>query len=123
MSLLALLYMASTPFLEKRYSEKERYYAWLFIVVGLIIPFRPQWGNARITVDIPSYSMAPIPQIVNNATAVMPTITLTENAVPLTTTFNISWLQGITMIWMVGMIGFLAYQAIRHYRFMKKRIF
>ena len=37
MSALALLYMAITPLLAKRYSEKSRYYAWLIIVVGLIV--------------------------------------------------------------------------------------
>ena len=119
MSLLALLYMASTPFLAKRYSEKGRYYAWLFIVIGLIIPFRPQWGNTLVTVDMPNYAIAPVPQMVNDTIAFMPTIAPTESIAPLPTTFNISWWQGIAMIWLIGMIGFIVYQAIRHYRFTK----
>lgn len=39
MSALALFYMAVTPLLARRYSAKGRYYAWLIIVIGLIIPF------------------------------------------------------------------------------------
>jgi beta-lactamase regulating signal transducer with metallopeptidase domain len=42
MSGIGLLYMACTPFLAKRFCEKGRYYAWLIIIIGLIIPFRPQ---------------------------------------------------------------------------------
>ena len=37
MSALALLYMAATPLLAKRYSVSGRYYAWLIFVIGLII--------------------------------------------------------------------------------------
>ncbi len=53
MSILALLYMLITPILSKRYSASGRYYAWLVIVVGLIIPFRPQFSNAIIQLKIP----------------------------------------------------------------------
>jgi len=64
MSLLALLYIAITPIVSKRYSAKGRYYAWLIIVVGLIIPFRPQWGSAFVTVDVLSRASAPaIPSV------------------------------------------------------------
>jgi len=119
MSLLALLYMASTPFLAKRYYENGRYYAWLFIVIGFIIPFRPQWGNALVTVDMPNYAIAPVSQIVNDTIVLVPTITPAESTMPLTTAFSISWWQGIAMIWLIGIVGFIVYQAIRHYRFIK----
>jgi len=56
MSVLALAYMLAAPLLAKRYSEKWRYYAWLFIVVGLIVPFRPHFGDAVIRLDIPEKS-------------------------------------------------------------------
>jgi beta-lactamase regulating signal transducer with metallopeptidase domain len=46
MSIVALIYMASTPIVSKRYAAKWRYYAWLIIVLGLIIPF-------RLHIDIP----------------------------------------------------------------------
>ncbi|MCL2816261.1 MAG: extracellular solute-binding protein [Oscillospiraceae bacterium] len=52
MSALALLYMILAPLLSRRYSEKWRYYTWLVIVIGLIIPFRPHFGSAVIRVDM-----------------------------------------------------------------------
>ena len=65
MSALALFYMAVTPLLSRRYSEKGRYYAWLIVVIGLIIPFRPQWSNAIVKMDMPSETAAPVIQIGN----------------------------------------------------------
>ena len=53
MSALALFYMAVTPLLAKRYSITGRYYAWLVIVLGVIIPFRPRSGNAVVKVHVP----------------------------------------------------------------------
>jgi hypothetical protein len=54
MSVIALFYMAIDPLLAKRYSEKGRYYVWLIILAGLIIPFRPQLYHAPIQVDVPN---------------------------------------------------------------------
>ena len=63
MSTLALMYMAATPYLAKRYCEKWRYYAWLIIFIGLIIPFRPQFDFAVFRVEMPSSAPSPIAQI------------------------------------------------------------
>ena len=77
MSGLALLYMAATPFLAKRYSEKWRYYAWLIIIVGLIVPFRPQWGDALINVEVPTAAQPPVVQVGGEASShFTPTISL-----------------------------------------------
>ena len=54
MSALALCFIAVTPLLAKRYTAKSYYYAWLIIVIGLIIPFRPQFDHALVKVDVPS---------------------------------------------------------------------
>ena len=53
MSAAALFYMAATPLLAKHYSVKARYYSWLVIIIGLIIPFRPKFGNALVRVNVP----------------------------------------------------------------------
>lgn len=115
MSALALFYIAITPLLAKRYSVVGRYYTWLVIVIGLIIPFRPQFSNAIIKVDMPSNT-------------VIPTTIPLENKIPATfavkhtlssTVSNISWWQIAAMIWLIGMILFLTYHAIKHYHFLK----
>jgi len=46
MSVVVLSYILLTPLIKQRYSEKGRYYVWLIIVIGFIIPFRPQFEDA-----------------------------------------------------------------------------
>jgi len=138
--------MAITPFLAKRYSEKSRYYVWLIIIIGLIIPFRPQWGNAIFTVDVSNEITATtlqtgsdpigneervnIPFLSENATPVdilppleniAPVIVAPpyENIVTTSTIQNIDWWQIAAVVWLVGLIAFLAYHLIRHYCFIK----
>jgi len=117
MSALALLYMAITPLLSKRYSEKGRYYAWLIIVIGLIIPFRPQWGNAIVKVDVSSETATPIIQIGNGTPVTIPA--LVENAALPSALPSISWWQIAAAVWLAGVIAFLAYHAIKHFCFVK----
>jgi len=136
MSVLALLYMACTPLLGMRYSEKGRYYAWLIILVGLIIPFRPQWGNSLVSVELPTDTPQIIVQTVGNApNIIFPTINIlpldsvSTNMSPVSdvvssgtlvdTTLDVSWWQVAMLIWLVGLIVFIAYQSIKHYRFRK----
>jgi len=119
MSALALLYMMATPFLTKYYSEKGRYYAWLVIVIGLIIPFRPQLGNAIIKVDVPSEAAMPILQIGNEMPITIPITMPIDTAVLSPATFSTSWWQIAMEIWLAGVIVFLAYHVIKHYSFVK----
>lgn len=114
MSVLALLYMAITPLLAKRYSVASRYYIWLVIVIGLIIPFRPQFSNVIVKVDIPSSTVVPNIQVGNGTPVIAPL----ENVLP-SALSTISWWQIAATVWLVGMIIFLAYHIIKHYHFLK----
>ena len=60
MSALTLVYMLLNRLLAKRYAEKWRYYAWLIIVVGLIVPFRPSIGEGVIKVEVPERLEKPV---------------------------------------------------------------
>ena len=111
MSALALVYMAATPFLAKRYSQKWRYYAWLVIIIGLIIPFRPQWGNTLFSVEVPSN--APPHTVMSDIPLPI------ENAVISNTALNFSWWHIAAAVWLAGVIIFIVYQSIKHYRFVK----
>jgi len=112
MSVIALFYMAIMPILARRYSERGRYYAWLIIVVGLIFPFRPQFDNAIVKVNVSAETATPIIQIRNGTPLTIPV----ENAVlpP-----AISWWQVAAVVWLVGAVTFLAYHVVKHYRFVK----
>ena len=115
MSMLAFFYIAITPPLAKRYSEKGRYYAWIIVVIGLIIPFRPQFGNPIVKVDMPNNAATPIIQIGNGTPINVPD----GNTMISPISSSISLWHIAAAIWLVGMIAFLAYHAIKHYHFVK----
>lgn len=109
MSVIALFYIVVTPLLAKRYSAKLRYYAWLVIVIGLIIPFRPQFNNAIVKVTVPSEMITPLVQADNNMSV--------KNA--MLSSGSVVWWQAVIIIWVIGMAVFLTYHIVKHYRFMK----
>ena len=102
MSALALLYMFLTPFLTKRYSAAGRYYTWLVIVVGLIIPFRPHFGNPVVKVPMPVRAAAPVIRLGNGMQVTGPV----PNGMPSAVT-TISWWHAAAVIWLAGGIVFL----------------
>jgi beta-lactamase regulating signal transducer with metallopeptidase domain len=97
MSAAAVLYMAAMPLLARRYSEKGRYYAWLIIIIGLIIPFRPQFSNALVVLEAPIIITQPITVI--PAQAGTPHLIFT--------------------LWLAGLLAFIAFHTIKHHRFAK----
>ncbi|MCL2187940.1 MAG: M56 family metallopeptidase [Defluviitaleaceae bacterium] len=124
MSILAGMYMVATPFLAKRYSEKGRYYAWLIIIIGLIIPFRPQWNNSIVTMELPMQTVTTVEQfsggtlpLANDTATFIPM----EDAVISYAGLGVSWSwwQISFAVWLAGMLLFVLYQGIRHYRFVK----
>jgi beta-lactamase regulating signal transducer with metallopeptidase domain len=137
MSVLILLFIAITPLLSKRYTAKWRYYTWLVIVIGLIIPFRPHLDTALIRIDIhsiPSYTQH---RILDNSK------TIGDNPIPTDTQWMLSdnvgtvaddniqtgrvrqglsvvpWYQWVGSLWAAGVAVFIAYHSIRHIRFLK----
>jgi len=119
MSVIVLLHMASTPIISKFYSEKWRYYTWLVIVIGLIIPLRPQWDNAIVIVEMPTiiYS-APAERTAERLSNPL-TMPYTVNSAYYGNTSDVSLWQIGFAVWLCGMLIFLAYHIIKHLRFMK----
>lgn len=117
MSVLALVYIAVTPWLSKRYAAKWRYYAWLIIVIGLIVPFRPYIQIAFVQVDLPIFSSS-IQKImsVNAETYTEPDLFAVSAQQGLTT---ISWYQLAWCLWLLGAIALITYHSIRYRRFLK----
>lgn len=115
MSAIILIYMAITPLLAKRYHVKWRYYIWLVIVIGLLIPFRPNFSNVIIKINVLDKTTAPIFQIGKGTPVSVPVVKTELSLV----SPDISWWQITAAVWLAGMIIFLAYHAMKHYRFMK----
>lgn len=116
MSVLGIFYMALTPLLTKRYSPKGQYYAWLIIVIGFIIPFRPRFKNPFVKI-IPTETTMPAIQLGSGTQLTAPTAAALPAApspvMPLT------WWQSAAAIWIMGMLLFLIYHMVKHCRFLK----
>ncbi|MCL1941636.1 MAG: M56 family metallopeptidase [Synergistaceae bacterium] len=147
MSALALVYMVATPLLAKRYSVKWCYYTWLVVLIGLIIPFRPQWSSPIIRVDVPFEMSAPVIRIgdqiitgqIENSYPVLAPLAAekialagenaalaTENAALATGNVavpsvlqSVSWWKIAAAVWLAGLIVFLAYHVMKYYSFAK----
>ena len=130
MSGLALLYMAAAPLLAKRYSKKWLYYAWLVIVIGLIIPFRPQLENAILRIEVPvtaNTEIAAAPPAAQPAaqpgdnTSIIPTDNAEGAAhtpsIPSKAHTGVPWETVTVYAWMAGGLVSLGYQAVKHRRF------
>jgi beta-lactamase regulating signal transducer with metallopeptidase domain len=115
MSGLALFYMAIMPLLAKRYAEKWRYYAWLAIVAGLIVPFRPQFGGALFRLDLSNETILPAIQTANGTPLFSPAESPAFSAV----SADAAWWRTAFVIWLAGAALFLAYRVIQHCRFAK----
>ena len=114
MSVLALVLMALTPLLAKRYAAKWIYYAWLVVAAGLVIPFRFHFQTVWIRADaVPSPLWQALPGNVGSAAAAAQMVTVSEGppAVP--------WVQIIGAVWLAGAAAFLLYHGLRHARFLR----
>ncbi|MFS0556332.1 M56 family metallopeptidase [Brevibacillus sp. 179-C9.3 HS] len=106
MSVIGFLYMAATPFLQNRFTAKGRYYAWLVIVIGLIIPFRFQLPTSVVSLEmllpvLENVGHTSLDQVISPATA-------TAAALP--------WYVLAGGFWITGAVVFFTYHAIRHRR-------
>lgn len=106
MSVIGLLYMAATPFLQNRFTAKGRYYAWLVIVIGLIIPFRFQLPTSVVSLEM----LLPVLENVGHTSLnqVISPASATEATLP--------WYALAGGFWISGVFVFLTYHAIRHRR-------
>lgn len=109
MSLLIICFLAITPGLAKKYRAKWIYYAWLLIVIGLIIPFRLQFVIIlQHKVKEPDYVYE---------------YTLRDDAGDITKEQaewrDFPWYQIAGALWLSGVISFIIYQGIKQYRFIK----
>lgn len=108
MSAIALVYIAITPLLEKKYAAKWRYYSWLVIVIGLIIPFRPHIDTAFIQFDVPA-SQPLGQQIVITGTGEFDLIGQRQ----------LEWYHFACFLWFTGAVTFIIYHCVKHQRFLK----
>jgi beta-lactamase regulating signal transducer with metallopeptidase domain len=115
MSALALILMALTPLLAKRYASKWLYYTWLVIAAGLAIPFRFHFRTAWIRADaVPSTIQRVLPGNVGSAAAAAARMDPAGQG-----SQTIPWVQIAAALWFAGAAAFLLYHGLRHTRFVR----
>ena len=89
MSIVAGIFLIISLLLRNRQSPSVRYYSWIVILAGFLIPVRPQIGSAVVTVNNPAAVEG-----VNQAAPVNPT-------------------SVITVIYLIGAISYVVFLLIR----------
>lgn len=139
MSAVALLLLALTPLLSKRYSARSLYLAWMIVLIGFLIPFRPQLAPAAIQVPVQMvetrparrqgptiYEEAPVPQSGEGAPEAqadpLPSgagvaAAQTEQAASSDASLSITPAQGIAAVWLLGALVTLLCRLHAHLRF------
>ncbi|MCL2169386.1 MAG: M56 family metallopeptidase [Defluviitaleaceae bacterium] len=115
MSVVAVLYMAFMP---KRYSKKWRYYIWLIIVLGFIVPFRPNTTNSVVSFEVPTLTFT-VDTIFLAESGYEPVLAGESLSQTSLAGLDISWWHVAFFVWLGGASGFLLYHIIRHSRFIK----
>ncbi len=112
MSIIIILLLVFNSLLGKKYPAKWRYYTWLVIVIGLIIPFRPNFNISITKFEAPiSVELNSDPILINNNPI---------NSVK-KPTLNIPKFEPISiifLIWALGVIIKLIYYIYKYKKFM-----
>lgn len=108
MTVIGMLYMALMPVLQRRFTASGRYYAWLVIAVGLIIPFRFHFSSPLFTID----AWIPMLQQSQDSMNALPPASSVE-AIAL-----FPWHILLFAIWGMGLSLFVIYHIHQHRRFL-----
>lgn len=111
MSVLLIGLLAVTPLLTKRYSAGARYALWKVLLLGLLIPFRPEISFSLVKVMVTRQASL---QIGEGAPLVLPVQSL-----PQAEASGITLWQMAGMLWVCGVFLFLLFHLLRHLRFVK----
>lgn len=128
MSVLAVLLILLSPFLSKRYGAKWQYFTWLIIIMGFIIPFRPDFNVRLVTLPV-SWIQENLSEIIEqtlstyspeqnrfmegnekapeNLSVMSPSVDSRKSFPVYETAF---------FVWFMGVVAVLAYNLLRHYR-------
>lgn len=115
MSIVAVLLILISPLLSKIYESKWQYYAWLVIVIGFIIPFRPDIHFSFLKVGLPTIQPS---EVFHLGTKEFVTVASNEIIGSLEDSVK-SIYPVIGCIWITGMILVIGFHIFRHLHFIK----
>ncbi|MFD0714021.1 M56 family metallopeptidase [Paenibacillus sp. GCM10027626] len=134
MSFLIICFLLLQPWLsnKRKYSAKWLYYTWLVIVIGLLIPFRPQIASPLIAFEQPASSakagqhdiwsppfasgIAVGAEAAGGAAADGTAELARPNGASLLA--SVDWYQAASYVWIAGAVIFLLFHVINHRKFM-----
>ncbi len=114
--IIVVLYLLTAVFSEK-FSAKWRYYVWLIVVIGLIIPVRHEMESAAFNISHIFDVFRDSQNGANNVVGALknPNIVSATSA----TSNSLSMLTVVTIIWLIGIVVSIAYLWLKHRRFNK----
>lgn len=109
MSLLVFVLYPLIALFGKRYSPHSIYVAWVIVLIGFVIPFRPcfTYDTSVETVDVPPAIVAPYPVTGRP---------IPNQPIPVDASV-IQWTQILLLIWLIGFVATLGYHLVRNYLF------
>ena len=128
MMLIIIIVLTFRALLPKAFSPKLRYAAWVIILVGLIIPFRPIFGNGLITLQVPYTNAVENHRQSNRGdTLAEPSIATGQNIISyepairnnLTSGQAISLMHALVIAWAAVALTILVYHVWRYIGFKK----
>ncbi len=120
-SVIILLLLIISPFLNKRYSAKCRYFIWLALALRLVVPFRFEMTKALVNIPVTNHTVVfkaeGVPVTIMNDSYIERGVASHESAdyAPI-----ISLNDLFTILWIIGAVSFFAYHIINYIDFKKK---
>ncbi len=120
-SAMALLLLLVIPLLSRRYSPRGIYWAWLTLLPGFLVPWRPHAVAPVVTVTVPqagsiALSMpaqtAPVP-----AGHALYDISREAASRTVQNAPGLTWVQVLFLVWLAGVVLTLAIHLYKHFRF------
>ncbi len=115
MSLAIVILLCLSKIFHKRYSAKWRYYVWIIVIMGLLIPFRPQLDYAPMQVDEP---ISIIVSVTQSQSKTLP-IEKGEFTPSEKNQTTVPWYSIVSVIWVMGVISRVVYYLWKHRKFKK----
>ncbi|GAB6989711.1 M56 family metallopeptidase [Paenibacillus pini] len=103
MTVLGILLMSASTFLQKKFTAKARYYTWITMILGLIIPLRFQLPN----LNLPTLTILPGLEYIDRATNLMIYSSIG-------TSTSVAWYEAVFALWISGITVFTIYHINQH---------
>ncbi len=112
----------------RRYSARWGYLLWLIVLVGLLVPFRPDTGVALLRLPAPTMletaAFAPEPPAaergaMETAAAIQAAAARADAPLRASQRASMTWAQALVLLWLAGALVFCALHLLRHRRFVR----